>query len=39
MTQLHQRLQKVLWFVGIWGLSVLALGLVAYFLRWVLGVN
>lgn len=29
-----QALKKIGWFIGIWGLSVLALGVVAYAIRW-----
>ncbi|RPE71680.1 uncharacterized protein DUF2474 [Pacificibacter maritimus] len=32
------KLKKVIWFVAIWGISVLILGLVAYGIRSVIGV-
>ncbi len=37
MIDLDPRLQKLLWFVGLWVASVLSLGVVAYGLRLVLG--
>ena len=37
MTDLNPRLQKLLWFVGLWIASILSLSVVAYGLRLVLG--